>query len=199
MTTTNDPTRFQRFVRALVRSWYFLLAPIRAEGAEHVPATGAAILCANHQSLTDPIGMVALLDRWICFMAKKELFAFPPLGALVKALGAFAVDRGNNDLASLRTAMGVLKKGAVLGIFPQGRRAFKGGNEFHAGVALIALRSGAPVIPIYLPNRTRFFRKTRMIIGPPVDLSAFSSHPSSEQLLEATEQIRAAVYALKEA
>lgn len=192
-------TFFLRFARALLRGLYRILAPIDAVNKTNVPSSGAAILCANHESLTDPIAMICALDRWVRFMAKKELFSFKPLGALLGVLGVFPVDRGHASLSSMRTAFAILKEGEILGIFPQGKRAFKGGGPFYTGTAMIALRSGAPVIPVYIDGRQRLFRKTRHIYGAPVDLSAFAGRYDSEGLAAATQAIEAAIYALKPA
>ncbi len=187
------------FLRALVRVFLFLFIPVRAMGTEHLPPSGGAILCANHESLVDPLALICSLTRWVRFMAKKEVMNVWGLGALLRALGMFPVDRGAGDLQAVRTSLGVLKGGEVLGIFPQGRRAFKGGDAFLSGVALIALKSGAPVVPVYIAGRARLFHRLHLSFGPAVNLSEYAGRFDSGTLEAATERIRQAVYALKNA
>lgn len=186
-------------LRALIRAFLFVFLPVRALGTEHLPPSGGVILCANHESLVDPIALICSLTRWIRFMAKKEIMNVWGFGAFLRALGVFPVDRGAGDLQAVRTSLGVLKGGEVLGIFPQGRRAFKGSGAFLSGVALIALKSGAPVVPAYIAGRARLFHRLHLTFGPAVDLSEYAGRFDSRTLEAATERIRQAVYALKEA
>ncbi len=184
------------FVRAVVRCFMRVFLPFEAAGAEYVPDEGAVILCANHESLSDPIALICSTRRWVRYMGKKELFGVWGLGALLRGLGAFPVDRGQNDLGAVRTSLAILKEGGALGIFPQGRRAYKGAEDFHSGVSLIALRSRAPVIPVFISGRARLFRKVRLTFGPPVDLGDFAGHMDSHALTSATERIKRAIYSL---
>lgn len=185
-------------LRALARGFFALFYPIRVRGAEHVPQDGPVILCANHESLTDPVAIVCALQRPVRFMAKKELFAILGLGPLLRALGAFPVDRGGGDLSAVRSALDILKEGNAFGIFPQGSRSWKGGGAFKSGVALIALRSKAPVVPVYVSGRVRLFRPLKLTFGQAVDLSEFAGPANSQVLQTATVRIEQAVYALKE-
>lgn len=186
------------FLRALVRGYFALVYFLRAQGVEHVPAQGPVILCANHESLTDPVAIMCAQNRRVRFMAKKELFDIPLLGPLLRALGAFPVERKGGDLAAVRSALSILKEGNAFGIFPQGSRSWKGGGDFQSGVALIALRAKVPVVPVYVHGRARIFRRLRLTFGPPVDLSDFTGKMDSQSLKEATERIQAAVYGLNE-
>ncbi|MEG2860327.1 MAG: lysophospholipid acyltransferase family protein, partial [Clostridia bacterium] len=83
----------------LVQAAFLVLFPIRASGADAVPG-GPVILACNHMSLMDPLIVVCTLRRKVFFMAKKELFV-PPLGAILRALGAFPVERGATDLPAV--------------------------------------------------------------------------------------------------
>lgn len=189
--------RLYAFLRVLVRGFFALFYPIRAKGAENMPGQGPVLLCANHESLTDPVAIVCALNRPVRFMAKKEVMDVPVLGALLRALGAFAVERGSGDLAAVRSALAILKEGHALGIFPQGSRSWKSGGDFQNGAALIAFRSGAPVVPVYIHGRARLFRPLRLTFGPPVDLGGQGDRVNSQALAQATARIQAAVYALK--
>ena len=187
---------FYRFARAILRALFAVVYPLTMRGAEHLPASGAAILCGNHKSLLDPLAAGVAVRRPVRFMAKAELFRVPGLSALILWLGSFPVNRGNADMAAVRTSLSILKEGGVLGIFPQGGRELKERRGMETGVALIALKSGAPVVPMRFLDRFRPFRRNTLIIGEPVDLSGFSIRDGSEALAGATRKIEAAVEAL---
>jgi 1-acyl-sn-glycerol-3-phosphate acyltransferase len=131
-------------------------------------------------------------------MGKIELFRTPVVRAIILALGGFPVDRGNTDMTAVRTSLSILKEGGVLGIFPQGGREVTGYRGMETGVALIALKSDAPVVPMRFLHKFRPFHRNTLIIGEPVDLSAFSIRAGSEGLNKATQKIEAAVAALGE-
>lgn len=173
--------------------------PVTAVGAENVPAEGKAIVCANHQSGQDPMILAVHIRRKIRFMAKKEIFSFKPLGWLMDAVGAFPVARGENDLNAIRTSFKLLNEGNVLGIFPEGKRFSDG--EMHAaknGVSMIALRSGAPVIPAYIVGNYKPFRRMRLVVGKPVDLSDLGGKCDAQTLNTCSTRIRDAIMALRE-
>ena len=182
------------FLVPIVRVLMAILFPIQLTGSENMPSDGAVILCANHESLLDPVALVCKIKRPIRFMAKKELFETKWFGKLLTNIGMFPVDRNNSDLTAVRTALTILKQGTAFGIFPQGTRTYKGGHDFHTGIALIALRSGAPVIPVSIFRRISLFKKTRIELGAPVDLTAFSGKYDAASLRDATEVIKSAIF-----
>ena len=192
--------KFYRFCVGALRPIYGLLYPAKVEGLENIPAEGACLLCANHLSARDPIYIaVRVRNRHIRFMAKQELFKFKPLGAAIRGLMAFPVDRGHNDLNAVRTALKVLTDGHILGLFPQGTRS-KGNmrTPMLNGVAMIALRAQKPVIPVYIGGPYRLFRKTLLRFGKPVDLSDFGRRMDGETLAAVTHRIEDAVWGLRE-
>lgn len=132
-------------VRALVTA----LLPIRVEGLEHLPATGAYILVANHVSWLDPPMIEFALGVPIRYMAKRELFAVPVIGFVLRAIGNFPVRRGESDRRAIETALRVLEAGQPLGFFPEGTRSKDGVlHRAKPGIAYLARRSGAPLVPI---------------------------------------------------
>ncbi len=138
---------FLAFVRLLMR----LLYRIEVSGLEKVPASGAVILACNHLSNIDPPALMSFVKKArpdACIIAKKELFAVPVLGLVIRSLGAFPVDRRREggDLGAMRAALGVLRAGRLLAIFPEGTRAKGKKLEPKAGVAMLAHRAGAPVL-----------------------------------------------------
>jgi len=190
---------FYAIAKVLIRVFFAVAYPLRVLGADNLPKSGAAILCGNHMSLLDPLAAGIAVKRPVCFMGKKELFRVPLLRGLIRALGAFPVDRGNADMTAVRTSLAILKQGGVLGIFPQGGRENGGYRGMETGVALIALKSGAPVVPMRFMKKFRPFRRNALSIGEPVDLNAYSIRSGSEALTKATQKIEAAVAALREA
>ena len=129
-------------------------------GRENLPVSGGAILAANHVSLLDPPVLgVAASPRVLNFMAKKELFENQLLGWLITKLHAFPVNRGAPDRVAIRKAMSLLERGEVVAIFPEGTRSKTGLlGQPEPGVALIAAKTGVPIVPVALlgTNKVRF-------------------------------------------
>ncbi|MFI6938871.1 lysophospholipid acyltransferase family protein [Streptomyces sp. NPDC050418] len=141
---------------------YVLLGPLlrlmfrpRIEGLEHVPDTGAAIVAGNHLSFSDHFLMPAILKRRITFLAKAEYFTGPGLKGRLTAFffrsaGQIPVDRSGKEAgqAAIREGLGVLTKGELLGIYPEGTRSHDGRlYKGKVGVAAMALKAGVPVVP----------------------------------------------------
>lgn len=144
-----------RILFPAVRALALFLAPVRVEGRERIPR-GAAILVANHASWKDPPWLAFALGRAVRFMAKQELFGVPVLGGALRAAGNFGVHRGTSDRRALVTALRVLQAGLPLGLFPEGHRSESGAMiRAHPGIALIARRSDAPIVPIGIVGSKR--------------------------------------------
>ena len=192
--------RFYKFWCAVARPVYSLLYPVKVEGLENMPAEGGCVLVSNHLSARDPIYIaIRVRNRCLHFMAKTELFKFKPLGAFLRGLMAFPVDRGHNDLNAVRTALKLLSDGHVLGVFPQGTRSKDNApTPMLNGVSMIALRARKPVVPVYIGGPYRLFRKTLLRFGKPVDLSEFGRRMDGETLAAATHRIENAVWSLKD-
>ncbi len=147
----------------------FRLYRIHVSGEENIPE-GGAIIASNHTAFSDVLLISASTKRQVRYMAKKELFK-TPLAPLIKALGAYPVDRGGADVGSIKRTIALLNDGELIGIFPQGHRHGKKdprGTEVKAGVGMIAYRSGAPVVPVFLDNarmKTGILRKNYVTFG----------------------------------
>jgi len=118
-------------------------------GRENIPKTGGAILVSNHLNNADPCVIPGVFNRRIVTMAKKEMFRWPVISWLFKFIGAFPVDRQGADLGALREAQRVVNDGLLLLMFPEGTRSRD--QQLHRGfpgTALVAYRTGAPIIPI---------------------------------------------------
>ncbi|NLG26162.1 MAG: 1-acyl-sn-glycerol-3-phosphate acyltransferase [Clostridiales bacterium] len=188
--------RLYRRIRAVARALMLVLFPIRASGMEHVPPGGAGMLCINHISLIDPIAVACAMQRPVHFIGKRELFKGRFLAWFLGSLGALPVNRGGSDLAAMRASLQVLKNGGLLGVFPQGHRYKKDDvHELETGAAMLALRSGAPVIPVHIAPGYRLFRRLRVRVGAPVDLSDLGGKVDADAMREVSRRIADAIWA----
>ena len=146
-----------KFIREIIRPICFILFPRRSHGKENLPKDGALIVCSNHISLIDPVFLGLDFKQPLHFIAKKEVCSAPIIGPILRAIGAFPVDRDAQDLKAIRTCMSVLKEGNTLGIFPEGTRIINGKtSEAKGGIALIAKRAKAPLIMAHIvPKKGR--------------------------------------------
>lgn len=125
---------------------------IDAEGTEHVPMEGGAIVASNHASWFDPVFLGAVVDRPIHWMAKADLFRHPVTAFIFQKAGQVKVDRvsGGNQ-AAVDTCVDLAGQGRLVGVFPEGSRSIDGSlRRGRTGVARVALRSGLPVLPVAL-------------------------------------------------
>ncbi len=187
------PMWFWRSLRAVARVLFRLLLHMRITGHQNIPTQGACIIAANHLSWTDVPLVPAFMKRPAVYMAKEELF-YGKMGWLVRLLGAFPVKRGEADRQSLRTADTLLKAGKIIIIFPEGTRSkihqlAKG----HEGLGMIALRSGAPVIPVAITGSEHALKKFRprvtLTFGEPMTLKPKGNKITREDIEEATSAV----------
>ena len=140
---------------------------LEERGREHVPARGPVLLVANHSSLLDPPMVGGVCPRQLTFLAKAELFAVPGFGRLIRALNARPVRREGADAAALRVALRVLEQGGALLVFPEGTRGPEGRlREPKPGAALLAVLSGAPVVPVFVRGSGRAWPRGRRLPRP---------------------------------
>ena len=186
----------------------------RVTGLHHVPRTGAVIIAGNHVSFADEIFTPLAARRQVFYFAKAEYFNSPgirgrAMGAFFHGLGQVSVDRDDtrSAAASVETGVELLHDGLALGIYPEGTRSPDGRlYKFRTGVARLALRSGAPVVPVGLvgtrdvhrPGSKRWHRAPVAVnFGAPLDFSGRQAEERSARALRAiTEQVRQAVQAL---
>jgi 1-acyl-sn-glycerol-3-phosphate acyltransferase len=124
---------------------------LRVHGLEHVPAAGPAILCPNHTSVIDSFFLPLSLPRRITFVGKAEYMDSWKTRYLFPAMGMIPIDRGGGSASerALDTAAGVLQRGELFGIYPEGTRARDGKlHKGHTGPARLALRTLSPIIPV---------------------------------------------------
>lgn len=171
--------------RIILIPFIYLLFRPKVTGKENIPKEGSTIIYANHISIFDPILLGCVLPRKVHFMAKNELFKFPPFGKLLKTLGAFPVKRSSADITSIKVALKLLKDGQVFGIFPEGTRSKNGEvQNFTHGMAAIALKSKAVTIPIAIAGKYRIFQSMHITIGKPLYLDEYYGKKANSELLD---------------
>jgi 1-acyl-sn-glycerol-3-phosphate acyltransferase len=191
-----------------VLSWPVLhgLYRLRAKGLENLPSSGGYVLACNHVSSFDPwpLGMPLWPRRQLRFMAKSELYWWP-LTYVLDGAGAFPVRRGQGDTQAIETAVGLVRAGHVVAMFPEGTRRRKGlVKKFEArprsGAARIALEAGVPLVPAAVggTDGLRSFRKVRVTYGAPVDIEDLRGQEIAAAAHEATQRLMEKIYALEE-
>jgi 1-acyl-sn-glycerol-3-phosphate acyltransferase len=188
----------------LLRAVLVILGRWKVTGRENVPKSGPLIVVSNHRNNADPpILSAGVARRRVRFMAKIQLFKYP-FGVVTRLYGAFPVRRFEADMAALLNAERILKAGGVIGMFPEGTRSRTGMlGKPHPGTALIALRSGATVLPCaiigteQLGNPLNVLRKPRISIriGEPMAVEVVR-RPTEAQVSELTDRIFEQIRAL---
>jgi 1-acyl-sn-glycerol-3-phosphate acyltransferase len=200
------------FPGAIMTGWLkWLLGGGRVAGLENVPRAGPYITVSNHTSNLDPPFIGGAIGRHtgrpIHFMAKEEIRSWPLVGWLARGAGVFFVRRGGGDRGAQRIALQHLAAGRPIGVFPEGTRSRNGVlREPKLGVSLLAMRSGAPLLPVGIsgsgrifPGRSRFPHRTAVDIrvGKPFRLPHQpTGHLDRKALGEGTERIMGEIAAL---
>jgi 1-acyl-sn-glycerol-3-phosphate acyltransferase len=187
------------FIRTVVRNLFFKLRTggLRSVGEKNVPKEGGIIVAPNHLSHLDPPSVACGMKRQLTFMAKEELFrGF--FGKLIRSLGAFPVRRGETDTESIRKSIEFLNEGRALLVFPEGTRG-EGKHllPINRGVAMLAKRTGVPVVPvgivgshIILPKGQKKIKRhcLTLVYGEPFTYASVAVHASEKENREAFSQ-----------
>lgn len=184
--------------RAMAQPWRRLLWDVRRHGFEHVPRTGPAILAPNHLSVIDSMLLMLSVDRPITFVGKAEYMRRWPSNWLYPALGMIPIDRSGGAAAeaALEQAACVLDRGQLFGIYPEGTRSRDGYlHRGRTGAARLALRTGAPLIPVGIRGTDRIqppgapmprvFLGCSITVGRPIDIERHRAHTPPHLLLRA--------------
>lgn len=187
---------FQALAIPIVNVYDHLKYNYHVIGREKVPG-GGCVLVANHTQWADPVLVgTALGNQYpLVAMAKKELFQIKLLGPLISALGAFPVDRGTADIGAIKTSLKAVKEGKKLLIFPEGGTKHKAGDEAKVGAAMIAARTGAPIVPIYISENKKFRSKVYVVFG---DAYIPEKTKSKDGYRAIADDMMRRIYALKE-
>ncbi len=164
------------FMNLMLTPYYKLFFNMKVLGKENIPREHSVIFASNHCSYHDPPLLAAASYMHIAYMAKKELFDIPVLSSLIKALGAFPVNREKLEISTIKTAKYILKSRRWhLGIFPQGTRIMDGTiGDIKPGFGYLAVASKATVIPVFIDmkrGRFPFYGKLLVTFGKPLPMT----------------------------
>ena len=206
MTVDNQPqprqknTLFRRFANNISLIYIRLFFRLEYEGLENVPATGPAILVANHTGSGDMLAIHTAIRPWICWVAKKELFENKFLGSALLKLGCIPVDRNKTDLMAARGIFTALRNGQVVGMFPQGTRVRPDRIPYvipRSGAVHFAIKTGVPIIPVGISAPFKIGSKICIVFGNPFELGLSAhGHYSADLLNELTVDVMRRVYTL---
>jgi 1-acyl-sn-glycerol-3-phosphate acyltransferase len=192
-----------RFVKPLAAALMRLVFRLEIRGRQHVPATGPVLIVSNHVSLLDPACVGGAAPRELHYLAKEELFRIPLFGRLIRGLNARPVKRDGSDGRALKTALRLLAEDRALLLFPEGTRARAGRlGAGRPGAGMLAVMSGAPVVPVYVSGTERALppgralprpARVRVRFGPALHFKAAGGEPRKEQYREATEEMMRAI------
>jgi 1-acyl-sn-glycerol-3-phosphate acyltransferase len=160
---------FYRLLRGAVRGIARALFRLRTVGMERLEPLGPAVLVANHVSWLDPIILPLVLPRKPAVLAMEELWRMPIVAWVMRSYGPLAIPlrRRAVDTAALRRAVDALKSGAWLIVFPEGGIPQAGEDRpFHRGAAMLAVRTGVPIVPIAITGTADALPLGRVIPRP---------------------------------
>ncbi len=173
-----------------------------------MPLKGPVVLVSNHASYLDPICIGLASRRPISFMAKEELFRYPILKQALPRLNTFPIRRGESDRQAIRSALKILRENRVVGMFPQGTRVKNHDISIsQKGAALLALKSGAVLLPVALKGTERViplggrvprFPRIEVIFGRPFKVIETPGKSRHQIIAEATERIISVITELLE-
>lgn len=192
--------RAMRLLSVLPRSYFRM----RVSGADHVPALGPCIIAANHASYVDPVILAIACPRPVRFIVDRAQYHRPLVHWIAARTGAIPVENTPRDVGSVRRALQALRQGAVIGIFPEGGRSNDGSlKPAKPGAALLALRSGVPLLPAGIVGSYRAYSRHHAVprplpiavrFGAPIPFpAAWRHHAAKEHLDEATALVMAAI------
>lgn len=177
----------------------------RVTGRENIPPTGPVILAPNHISDSDPPFVGLSAGRPVWFMAKRELFEIPVLGAMIRFAQGFPVERGRPDRTALRHSQELLSAGETVVVYPEGRTSESGKLQpLLPGVALLALHTRVPVVPVGIVGTRRFLPYGKIIprptlarvgihFGKPLEFTEFEAMPARQQREQCIERLETAL------
>ena len=171
--TMEKPSGWYKVARVLAGILMKVVFPVKFYGLDKLDAMEPPyMLICNHQSWLDPVCLLHMVKKYdVRFLAKKELLENKLIGGILNSMQVIDVDRHNSDMVAMRRCMQVLREGHILGVFPEGTRHKQGVmEELEGGAAMIALRSNAKVLPVWIKEKIRPFRLNHCYVGDVISL-----------------------------
>lgn len=167
-----------------------ILFPFKLVGAEKVE-DGACVLVGNHYRIWDIVHMACTTKEKVHFITKKELYKNKFLAHLCGIVEAIPVSRDGQDAKAVMTALRYLRNGEKISMFPEGTRNRTEEEllPLKGGAAMFAIKAKVPVYPVMCPHKTRLFRRTKILVGDPIDLSAFYERRLTAEDYAAAEEV----------
>ena len=181
-----------KFLKGLVNFFNQIIHPYKLIGKEKVK-DGAAVLVGNHYRIWDIVHMACTTKERVHFITKQELYKNKFLAYLCRKVEAIPVSRDGQDAKAIMTALRYLKKGEKISMFPEGTRNRTDAEllPLKGGAALFAIKAKVPVYPVMSIGKTKYFRRTPIIVGDPIDLSEFyDKKMTAEDYARAEEIVR---------
>jgi 1-acyl-sn-glycerol-3-phosphate acyltransferase len=159
-----------------------LFAPLRVYGADRIPRHGPLVLCCNHFSWLDPWAIGAVFPRNIFYVAKQEAHDTPLMGWFIRLFGTSSVRRGESDREAVRVMREVVRRGDVLGMFPEGTRQKEEPGPVLPGAAMAAIQERAPVLCCAIEGTQRWrFGNSEPVSIAFSELLDLSHHPRNSK------------------
>lgn len=161
----------RRLLNAVLRILFKILLKLEIVGLENVPSQGPLILMINHINFLDPVLTVGLMPRPVTAFAKIETLGYPLLGFFIRIYGVVPVRRGEVDRRALRQAIETLARGEAFLVAPEGTRSHHGRLQpARDGIAYIALRTGATILPVAIWGQERFLANLKRLRRTPIHI-----------------------------
>lgn len=172
---------FYWFMKIIAFIPFWLMFPAIVRKKNKLPK-GKCIFVANHRSNVDPLLLVNMFWRTQHFIAKKELFKNPLLRAIMKGMKSIPIDRDKVEISTIKLCLSVLKNNKILTIFPEGTRnkTKEPLLEIKNGTSVFAIKSNAPIVPIWIKKQPRLFCMNTIYVGEPFYLTKEDSDNSGE-------------------
>ena len=193
-----NSNRFYRCCFRIAAPFIHFFRPFEVAGKENM-ISGAALVCSNHSAMIDPfqIAMAFGINTNIHVIAKIELFRIPVLSSILRRLLMISVDRSINDIASIKASLGYLKNGEKVVIFPEGTRASGYDvNSAKSGAVKLAERAGVPILPVFIPRKKPFFKKSKIVFGEPFYISRQKEKRTPDDYVKLSEELMSKIQAL---
>ena len=186
-------TIFKRLSRAIIKGvlscLYHIAFRVKITGLENLELNEGFIICANHINYLDAAGIVLLNKKKIRFVAKSDLYRFPPISFLGHIFDVIPIKRGKNDLASIKMCLKALKNNEILGIFPEGtRKEMEKNVKIKNGAVFLAEKAKVKIVPVGISGKFKAFSKVYINYGKPIDIMA-SKTDNPDWIDEASKEI----------